>query len=131
MKRKMSVSAKVRRMVDQGHTNKDIIEKLGVKPQAVYNIRYQINKARGLGALGTAAPSPAGGIGAPPKRKYTRRVKAGTGITAPAPEPQTAQNFWHDAPVKREGEPVYMPIAMIEPPTLWQRVKGWFRGSYA
>lgn len=129
MKRKMSMSAKVRRMIDQGHTNKDIIEKLGIKPQAVYNIRYQINKARGLGAIGKPAPAPADGIGAPPRR--TRKVKAGTGITAPAPKPQPTQSAWpYDAPVKREGEPV-LPITMIEPPTLWQRIKGWFRGNYA
>jgi hypothetical protein len=29
------------------------------------------------------------------------------------------------APIKAEGQPVYA-ITMIEPPTLWQRVKGWF-----
>lgn len=79
MKRKLSMTEKVRRLIDQGYTNKAIIEKLRIKPQAVYNARYQINKSRGLGALGAPAPTPAEGIGAPPKRRYTRRVPAGTG----------------------------------------------------
>ena len=76
MKRKLSTAGKIRRMIDQGHTNKAIIEKLGIKPQAVYNIRYQINKARGLGAIGTPTPVPVEGIGAPPKKR-TRKVRAG------------------------------------------------------
>lgn len=135
MKKQMSTSAKVRRMIDQGHNNKAIIEKLGVKPQIVYNIRYQINKARGLGAIGTPVPAPVEGIGAPPKRKYTRRVRAGTGITS-APEPsinalpytvgrptmEEIRNQYGQAPVRAEGEPVF-PITMIEPQTPWQRVK--------
>jgi hypothetical protein len=114
MRKKMSTTARVRRMIDQGHTNKAIIEMLGVKPQVVYNTRYQVNKARGLGAIGAIAPAPAEGIGAPPpKRKYTRRVKAGTGINPPAASPEP------------------FAITMYEKPTLWQRVKGWFRGIHA
>lgn len=123
MKRKLSTSEKVRRLIDQGYTNKAIIEKLGIKPQAVYNIRYQINKARGLGALGTPAPTPVTGIGAPPRRRYTRKVPAGTGI-----------NQAPDLPILAErpatpGSFVELPVTMVEPkPTLWQRVRGWFRG---
>ena len=76
MSKKLSTAEKVRRMIDQGHTNKAIIDKLGIKPQVVYNMRYQINKARGLGAIGQATPHPAEGIGAPPKKR-TRKVRAG------------------------------------------------------
>lgn len=122
MKRKLSTAEKVRRMIDQGHTNKAIIEKLGVKPQAVYNIRYQINKARGLGAIGAIAPHPAEGIGAPPKRKSTRKVRAGTGITS------SAVDAVNSAPLLRpklDSAPVQpYAITMIEPPpTAWERVK--------
>lgn len=137
MKRKLSTSEKVRRLIDQGHTNKAIIEKLGIKPQIVYNIRYQINKARGLGAIGTPAPTPAEGIGTPPKkRKYTRRVPAGTGINQAPDLPVLAEPnepvittargeayVLRPYPLKSPGE-----ITMIEPPSLWQRIKGWFRG---
>jgi hypothetical protein len=120
MRKKPSVAEQVRRMIDQGHTNKSIIDKLGIKPQIVYNARYQVNKARGLGAIGAIAPAPAEGIGAPPKpkRKYTRRAPAGTSINP-------AQNAWPYNP------PEPWNITLFEPPTLWQRVKGWFRGLYA
>lgn len=124
MRKKLSTAEKVRRMIDQGHTNKAIIEKLGIKPQAVYNIRYQINKARGLGAIGAPAPTPADGIGAPPpKRKYTRRVQAGTGIQPPVPtivEPPSLHPAMTEPLVRVEP---YMPITMIERPSLWQRIK--------
>ena len=69
MSKDLSTTEKVRRMIDQGFTNKAIIERLGIRPQAVYNIRYQVNKARGLGAIGQTTPHPVVGIGAPPKRK--------------------------------------------------------------
>jgi len=123
MKRKLSMTEKVRRLIDQGYTNKAIIEKLRIKPQAVYNARYQINKSRGLGALGAPAPTPAEGIGAPPKRRYTRRVPAGTGINQTPNSPVLAER------PATPGSFVELPITMIEPkPTLWQRIKGWFRG---
>jgi len=120
MKKKTTTSQRIRSLIDSGYNNKAIIEKLKCKPQAVYNIRYQLNKARGLGSIG-ALPKPTDGIGAPPKR--TRRVKAGE--LASLPEPYG----FGSAPIKAEGQPVaYMPITMIEPkPTLWERIKGWFR----
>lgn len=139
MKRDMSTSAKVRRLIDKGYTNKAIVEKLGCKPQAVYNIRYQVNKERGLGAIGKPAPTPAEGIGAPPKR--TRKTKpAGTGITS---APQVGDNVgglvltevdsgalrWvRGAPALQGAEPYA--ITMIEPePSLWERIKRFFKGN--
>jgi hypothetical protein len=109
MRKKKSVSQRVRELIEQGHNNKYIVSKLQCKPQVVYNVRYQINKSKGLGALGTQ----------------------GTGISVPPPyKPITADEMWGSAPVKMEGGAVY-PITMIEPPSLWQRVKGWFRGTNA
>jgi len=135
MKKPTSMSAKVRRMIDQGHNNKAIVEKLGVKPQAVYNMRYQLNKARGLGAIGKPAPTPTAGIGAPPKKR-TRKVKAGelASLPTPTPEPVITTSsgeayVLRPYPAPLQGVEPYMPITMIEPePTLWQRIKGWFRG---
>ncbi len=127
MRKKTSTAQRIRSLIDSGYNNKAIIEKLKCKPQAVYNIRYQLNKERGLGSIG-ALPNPVSGIGAPPKKR-TRKVRAGTGIVSdPKPVINPAQNAYQFAPVKREGEPVYMPITMIEKPTLWERIKGWFRG---
>ncbi len=123
------MTQRIRAMIHKGYNNKDIIAKLQCKPQAVYNIRYQMNKERGLGSIG-ALPKPTDGIGVPPKRKYTRKVKAGTGITAPEPYNVTTLN--HQSVREQFGTPgtwKELPITMIEPkPTLWQRVKGWFHG---
>ena len=124
MKTKTSMAQRIRALIDKGYNNKDIIAKLQCKPQAVYNIRYQLNKERGLGSIGEL-PKPTEGIGVPPKRKYTRKVRAGE--LASLPEPSTyvhpAQNVY-----PRPTLPTELEITMIEPPTLWQRVKRWFRG---
>ena len=123
MRNKVSTTQRIRALIDKGHNNKAIIEKLQCKPQAVYNIRYQLNKERGLGSIG-ALPKPTTGIGAPPRR--TRRVKAGELASLP-PTPHE----FGSAPVKAEGQPVaYMPITMVEPkPTLWERVVRFFKGN--
>jgi hypothetical protein len=114
-----SDSQRIRTMVYKGYSNKAIVEKLGVRPQAVYNIRYQLNKARGLGSIGKLPKQPTDGIGAPPKR----RMRAGTGIKAqPSPYVHPAQNVYPIPTLPTELE-----ITMVEP-TLWQRIKGWFRG---
>jgi len=47
----MSTSQRIRNMLERGRTVKEICTTLDVKPQNVYNIRYQMNKAQGLGAL--------------------------------------------------------------------------------
>lgn len=128
MVKKKPMSLRVREMIDRGHNNKTIIEKLGVKPQAVYNIRYQINRERGLGAIGKPAPKPVEGIGMPPKRKYTRKVKAGElASLSPTPhEPLDNMSAQNKRPLP--GAYAELPITMVESPTLWERVKGWFRG---
>ena len=115
MRKKPSTAQRIRSMIDKGHNNKAIIEKLKCKPQAVYNIRYQLNKQRGLGSIGTL-PQPTDGIGAPPKPRKHKR----TGIMA-------APKLWTPPPLVPMPDP-YKYITMTEPPTLWERVKGWFRG---
>lgn len=137
MKKKLSTAEKVRRMIDQGHTNKAIIDKLGVKPQAVYNIRYQVNKARGLGAIGAPTPAPSEGIGAPPKR-VPRKVRAGTGITPTLDAPKKSalkpeqQRALVEETLRHHPEFLDKPpfaITMIEPPSLWQRIVRFFKGN--
>lgn len=123
MTKHTSTAQRIRAMIDRGHHNKAIIEKLQCKPQAVYNIRYQINKARGLGSIGKVS-APTTGIGIPPKR--TRKIRGGE--LASLPEMNPAPYGFGSAPVKREGAAVYMPITMIEP-TLWQRIVRFFKGN--
>jgi hypothetical protein len=117
--KKINTTKRIRALISKGYNNKDIIDKLQCKPQAVYTVRYQVNKQRGLGSIGGGVAAPVDGIGTPPKRKYVRKAKAETGIIVTNP----AQNAYQPA-----GEWVDLPITMIEKPTLWQRVKVWFRG---
>lgn len=105
--KRLSLARKVRRMVEDGYTTKDIVTKLKVKPQMVYNVRYYINKQKGLASLGKSIPAPTTGIGALPKRRG-RPPKAGTGIVAP----------------KRETPITPLPASL----SLWERIKRWFRG---
>jgi hypothetical protein len=119
MRKKTTTSQRIRSLIDSGYNNKAIIEKIKCKPQAVYNIRYQLNKARGLGSIGEL-PNPTDGIGAPPKR--TRRVKAGELASLPP------SGEWVDRHIPPLTPMPEMQITMVEPPTLWQRIKGWFRG---
>lgn len=118
MTKKPSTAQRVRALIDKGYNNKAIIDKLKCKPQTVYNIRYQLNKQRGLGSIG-ALPEPTEGIGAPPKP----RKRKGTGIVdAPKIEFNPALNAYPTP---------YASITMFEPePTLslWERVKRIFRG---
>jgi hypothetical protein len=131
MAKQKSMSQRVREMIDRGYPNKTIIEKLGVKPQVVYNLRYQINKERGLGAIGKPAPRPSAGIGAPPKRTRKPRAKelASLPPTKPEPTEPVITTACGEAYVLRPYPlDSYGQITMIEPPTLWERIKGWFRG---
>ena len=121
MRKKPSTAQRIRSMIDKGHNNKAIIEKLKCKPQAVYNIRYQLNKERGLGSIGTL-PKPTDGIGVPPKRKYVRKVRTGE-LVSLSPSGECVDR--HIPPLT--PMPKYQ-TTMVEPPTLWQRIKGWFRG---
>ena len=41
-KRNNARAAKIRAMISQGYTTTDICEKLRVRPQAVYNIRWHM-----------------------------------------------------------------------------------------
>ena len=137
MSKQISTTQRIRTLIDKGYNNKDIIAKLKCKPQAVYNIRYQLNKERGLGSIGEL-PKPTDGIGAPPKKR-TRKIRAGELASLPKvgdnvgglvlTEVDNGALRWvRGAPALQGAEP-YMPITMIEPkPTLWERVKGWFRG---
>ena len=102
MRKKKSLTQRARELIEQGHNNKYVVAQLKCKPQVVYNVRYQINKSKGLGAL----------------------KKQGTGIHTPPTTP-----VWNPPAIMHVPNP--LPITMIEKPTLWQRVKGWFSGTNA
>tara|TARA_B110000503_G_scaffold23210_1_gene36196 strand:- start:879 stop:1211 length:333 start_codon:yes stop_codon:yes gene_type:complete len=106
-KKTKSVTQQICEMMDKGYSVRRITDKLGCKPQRVYAVRYQVNKARGLGAIGATTPNPIDGIGAPPKRRgRPRRVPLlGSGI-AVAEQPT--------------------PITVVSKPSLWTNIKNFF-----
>lgn len=109
-KKTKSTTQQIRELIDKGWTAKRIAAKVGCKPQRVYAVRYQTNKARGLGAIGATVPNPIDGIGVPPRRRGRprRAPLAGTGITAPV-------------------QPKPMVFTYVEPaPSLWTRIKNFF-----
>jgi hypothetical protein len=121
------MSQRVREMIDRGHTNKTIIERLNVKPQVVYNMRYQINKARGLGSIGKPAPKPAEGIGTPPKRNV--RPKELASIIKAERDREFKQALVEET-LRHHPEFLDKPpfaITMIEKPTLWERFRNFVR----
>lgn len=63
-----SKAAKVRKMLGDGVPPKEIAKKLGIKPQNVYNIKYQASKKQGVGALPKPALIKSGIVTAPRKR---------------------------------------------------------------
>ena len=127
MTKPISMSGQIRKMIDRGCTNKTIIEKLGVKPQIVYNIRHKMNRDRGLGAIAPKA-APRTGINKPVAHKT---APAPTAPTAP-PAPITYTSAISATPVNPEQpEWMYEPEPEVEPGpqlTFLQRVIRWFRG---
>ena len=51
VRKKLSRAAKVRNMLDKGMKPREIAGQLLIPVQTVYNIRYQYNKKKGIGAL--------------------------------------------------------------------------------
>tara|TARA_R110000772_G_scaffold980_7_gene3464 strand:- start:6707 stop:7060 length:354 start_codon:yes stop_codon:yes gene_type:complete len=113
-KKTKSATQQIRELIDKGWTAKRIAAKVGCKPQRVYAVRYQINKARGLGAIGATVPNPIDGIGVPPRRRGRprRALLAGTGISLPV----------QPVPILE----TYAPFMPIEKPSLWTRIKNFF-----
>jgi hypothetical protein len=114
--KKINTAKRIRALISKGYNNKDIIDKLQCRPQAVYTVRYQVNKQRGLGSIGEGVAAPVDGIGTPPKRKYVRKVRAGKTNIVPETE-------WQPPLLLSVPEP-QMRITLIEPEPWWKvRVK--------
>ena len=92
---KISRTTKIRGMIAEGFTTKDICEKLRCDPQSVYNLRWQMRRAQGLGALAstdTPTDTPTGtptGTAAP-----AQRVDASSERSAAPFVGQPKPTFW-------------------------------------
>ena len=97
-KRNHARAAKVRAMISQGYTTTDICEKLRVRPQAVYNIRWHMKRSLGLGALPLpAATTPTVTPTPTPTPIYTDASAAPNAALMPVP----ARSEEHDAPTPK------------------------------
>lgn len=115
-KSKRTQAARIRHLLEQGATTQEIVKKLRVKAQTVYNVRYHMNKSKGLGAIAPQPAEPSGtGIAALPEIPTRLEV-----TLAPLPPMVGSVNMAGLAVAKQA--PVPAPT-----PTLWERVKGWFR----
>ena len=97
--KKMTLAAKVRRMIDRGMDNKEIAKRLNCKIGYVYSVRWHMNRKSGLGAL-------------VPK-------KEGTGI---AGLPEFVDHHHTVNP-----DDVYA-LGVVKQRSLWQRFTDWLRG---
>lgn len=100
-RKKLSNAQRVRTMVLDGKSVKDIVTALRVTPQYVYSIRYKMNKDAGLAALQTA-------------RHEVIKNKE-TGIKG------TQLSFDFTPPVAADD------ITHTKPKTFWQKFIGFFK----
>lgn len=95
-----SLSQKIRTLIERGHSNKYIVDKLQCNPRTVYNMRYRVNKDRGIAALGKPAPKrskPVVPVVAPVEPKGTGIKSSGSSsepvsIEFVGPEPMTTRD---------------------------------------
>jgi hypothetical protein len=81
-KAKISRSQRIRNMLKDGITPKEIAQACGVKPQVVYNIRYMMNKKGGIATLPKPKLTKDGIANVPRKRGRPRKVSP---TSAPTP----------------------------------------------
>lgn len=115
MNQEPSTSSQIRKMILKGHTNKSIIDKLGCKPQNVYNMRYQLSKKKGIGAL--------------PTKPVVKPVKVKAKVTRNKPLVFVkATQFEADPPTLQSVTHVASSPVLTSTPSLWERIKRWIIG---
>lgn len=88
MAKKQTVASKVRKLLNEGVPAKDIAKKFNLKPQTVYNIRYQANKKQGVGALPNTVAIVDGGVASVPRRRGRPPKKQSAIVVPPKTEKQ-------------------------------------------
>lgn len=132
MRKKMTLAARIRRMLAKGYEPTDIARRLDCDVQRVHTVRYLDRKKAGIGALVTETPKPIPVVGVATPKKRGRPRKVLPKEDSSAPEKYTFGTPLLDAmaplvqttPAQRvhAAHPSVIPTK----PTLVQRVKGWF-----
>ena len=119
-----SKSSKARALLAQGIPNKEVARRTGLSVSTIYTIRWRQAKKQGLGAIKPQTPA----------------VGNGTGIASSVPRakiplefeiidrPKKKSNNRRNAQLKRWAREREERMVMVytPPPTLWQRIKGFF-----
>ena len=128
MRKQITTTEKIRRLLAKGDTPKEIAKKLGVATQYVYNVQYAERKKQGLGAIAKAPKAPKVGIGAPPKKRG-RPAKPKAELASPSPDILAMPKQTPTWPVPTPTDAVALPT-FFEP--WWKRaaraVLRFFRG---
>lgn len=121
MRKKMTLAAKIRRMLAKGYEPTDIARRLDCDVQRVHTVRYLEKKKGGIGSLpeAKAVPTPAVGVATPKKRGRPRKVLPKEDSSSPEKSVLVTVT-----PAQRVH--AAHPTVIYTKPTLVQRVKGWF-----
>lgn len=122
MRKKMTLAAKIRRMLAKGYEPQDIARRLDCDVSRVHTVRYLEKKKDGIGALVTETPKPIPvvGVATPKKRGRPRKV-----------QPQQDSSSQEERSVLTEVTPAQRvhaahPTIIYTKPSMVQRVKEWF-----
>lgn len=129
MRKKMTLAARIRRMLAKGYEPAEVARRLDCDVQRVHTVRYLERKKMGVATLPQAVvvPTPAVGVATPKKRGRPRKVLPKEDSSAPEKYEfgtPLLNAMLQTTPAQRvhAAHPSVIPTK----PTLVQRVKGWF-----
>lgn len=129
MRKKMTLAARIRRMLAKGYEPQDIARRLDCDVQRVHTVRYLERKKAGIGALVTETPKPIPVVGVATPKKRGRPRKVLPKEDSSAPEKYTFGTPLLDAMVQTTpAQRVHAahPTVIYTKPSMVQRVKEWF-----
>lgn len=121
MAKKMTLAAKIRRMLAKGYEPTDIARRLDCDVQRVHTVRYLEKKKMGVASLpeAKAVPTPAVGVATPKKRGRPPKVLPKEDSSSPEKSVLVTVT-----PAQRVH--AAHPTVIYTKPTMVQRVREWF-----
>lgn len=129
MAKKMTLAARIRRMLDKGYEPLEIARRLKCDVQRVHTVRYLERKKMGVASLpeAVAVPTPAVGVATPKKRGRPRKVLPKEDSSSPEKyEFNTALLDAMTQTTPAQKVHAAHPTVIYTKPSMIQRVKGWF-----